>query len=867
MAWWKFLPRKRDREAQLESELQFHVEALTRENMAAGLAPEEARRRALLAFGGPEQLKEEMRDVYRIPVIESIASALKYALRFARKSPSLSLTVVLTLALGIGANTAVFSAIDTILLRPLPFPNSDRLMQLAQVDPKKKGPDRPIAPIRLEDWNRLNSTFQAIAGYYTEDVSETSGSLPEKASRAWVSRRFFQVWGVSPVLGRGFVPEEELMNGPKAVVITDRFWRRRFGADPNALGKRLRLEGYSYTIVGIMPASFFFPDSDVDLWCPEPVDFPLTQNRQLTWYTGVGRLKPGATVEQARADLSTVQAQLSKQFPATDTEIAAKIEPLKEVKIGGIRRSLWVLFGSVTLLLLIACSNIASLLVAHTAKRSREIAIRFSLGASRAAVTGQLLAEAFVLALAGSLLALLIAAGSSSAFHKLAANLPRAEEVRLDWRILLYTLVCAVGVTLLCGLLPALRATSRGVPGSLAQASRALVSARNRLQWTLAGVQVALAVTLLVAAGLLLRSFLALARVAPGFELSHILTLRISGNYGETVDMKALTQRIDRTLEAMRSLPGVEGAATSASFPGIAFELPTEVKVSGQPVESDRKIVAEPRFVSAGYFETMRIPLLSGETCRASLNPDTVVVNRSFADTYLSGSPVVGQYVEFSRRNLYTPPRAEIKGIVGDAREQGLTREPAPTVYWCYSAPDPSPVYLVRTHDRPMAMAETLRRKIHEVEPARSMFDVAPLAGRLDETFTENRLRTILLTFFAVTAVSLTCVGLYGTLSYSVSLRRREVGLRLAMGAMRGQIVGQFLLYGLRACLAGCAAGLCLAAGFARVLSGMLFGIAPWDPTAFAGTLALAISTACLSLLLPAIRAARLDPMEILREE
>ena len=342
-------------------------------------------------------------------------SNLRSAMRLIRKSPSVSVAIIATLALGIGANTAVFSAIDAILLRPLPFPDGDQLMDLGQYNRRGKNPETPVAPVRLEDWNRLNATFQAITGYYTEDVSETSGPLPEKVTKASIAPRFFQVWGISPAIGREFAPEEQQFRGPNAVILSDRFWRRRFAADPNAIGGQLRLEGFTYTIVGVMPPSFLFPERDVDLWSPVPVNFPIAvSNRQLTWYNAVGRLKPGVAVGQARADLATVQAQLGRQFPRPDADLGVKITPLKEARVGGIRSSLWVLFGAVSLLLLLACSNIAALLLAQTAKREHEIAIRFSLGASRAAVCSQLLTEALTLALAGSLLALLMAAGAST---------------------------------------------------------------------------------------------------------------------------------------------------------------------------------------------------------------------------------------------------------------------------------------------------------------------------------------------------------------------------------------------------------------------------------------------------------------------
>jgi len=851
-------------------ELRDHLERQTAANIAAGMTREEAARQARLQLGAVEGVKESCREERRGFWLETLWANIRYGARMLRRNPGFTIVVVLTLALGIGANSAVFSAIDAILLRPLPFPNGDQLMRLDQLNAKVKTAETFVAPIRLEEWNRMNSTFQAISGYYLEDVSETSGTLPEKLTQALVAPRFLQVWGIAPLLGRDFRPEEEHFGGPDAALISYRYWQRRFGGDTNVLGKKLRFGSkWSYTIVGVMPASFAFPVRDVDFWSPSAPDAPFAQSRDSTWFTVIGRLKRGITLEKARANMAAVQAQLGKQFPKPDGDLSVSVEPLKETMVGDVRGSFWLLFGSVSLLLLIACANIAALLLARGSQRQQEISIRFSLGASRRAIVGQLLTEVFLLAFLGATLGLIVAGAASNVFRTLAGNLPRIEEIHLDARIVLYALACSLIVTCLCGLVPAIRGARDGLSGSLAQYSRSQVSTRNPLQWLLVGVQVALAVTLLAGAGLLLRSFQELGRVSPGFDATHVLTFHISGNWGETADMKGLTQRIERTIDALSHTPGVESAATAAELPGVPSEYQTEMKIVEGPIDPNHKIVAESRFVSPFYFATMRVPLLAGDACRRKVGgvdqQVDLVVNRSFANTYLDGEAGTGRHLQVLGQTF--APMGEIRGMVGDAREEGLNREPGPVVYFCVSAPNPDPNYLVRTLTEPMAMAETIRKKIHELEPLRSTFDFAPLTEHFYDSFAENRLRMVLLGFFAATAILLACVGLYGTLSYSVAVRRREVGLRLALGAMRGQMVKKFVLEGLGVTLIGCVAGVGLAAAFARVMSGMLYGVSPTDVPTLSAVVLIVLVVAAAASLVPAMRAAWVEPMEVLRNE
>jgi putative ABC transport system permease protein len=570
---------------------------------------------------------------------------------------------------------------------------------------------------------------------------------------------------------------------------------------------------------------------------------------------------------QAQADLAAVQQQLAQQYPQTDGQLRVAIRPLKEMTVAESARSLWLLFGSVTLLLLIACTNIAALLVARTSDREQEISIRLSLGASRLSVMTRLLAEVFVLALAGSGLGLLVAAASSGVFQALAKNLPRVEEIALNWTLVAYSMACAVGATLVCGVVPALRIIRRSAVASTPQNGRGLVSTRSPLQWLLVGVQISLSVALLAGAGLLLRSFHQLGRVSTGFETARILTFRISANWAETTDLPGLRRRIDGTLDALRALPGVENAATTLTAPGIAFAHPEEFRVVEGAADADKKILAHSRYVSNGYFETLRIALLAGESCRPeAAGMTTVLVNRSFVDAYLGGSSAMGFHLENVPKRSYSGP-AEIRGVVADAREEGLNQPPAPLVYWCNSGAMPSPLFVLRTSVPPLTVVENIRSKVHELEPLRSVYEVAPLADRLDEAFAENRLRTVLLTFFALTAISLACLGAYGTLSYFVNIRRREVALRIALGARRAEIVGQFFGMGMRVCLIGGLVGLAFALAAGRTLAGVLYGVSSSDPLTLATVIFLVLLTGALASLLPALRAARVHPMQVLRDE
>lgn len=866
MAWLRRLrhalwPRRGNRD--IEHELTFHLTELTDRLRADGLSDREARRQARIRFGSLPAVQERTRELVTLLWVDAARRHASGALRSLTRSPAFALAVVLTLAVGMGTNAVVFAVVDAVLLRPLPFPDGDRLMRIRQV--QEGTGETNIAPPRLRDWQTHNTAFDAITGYFTEDTSDTSGDFPERVRRAFVTPGFLDVWGVEPSIGRGFTADEHLTGGPAAVLISHRYWRDRRGAAAHVLDQTMRIGASTFSIVGVMPASFLFPDRGVDLWFPAAIDAPSAQSRQATWYTGVGRLKSGVTVAQGRANLEAIQASLAAQYPATDTRIRVDMVPLKDATIGGIQRALWVVYGAVVALLLMTCVNVAGLLLTRVSQRQTEFAVRRALGAPTRAVGTQVVVEVLMLTIAGASLGLLIAAMGSRWIRVALVTLPRVDEVVVNARTAVWTSGGVMLVALACGVLPALHAMRARAAGALTS-GRAPAPQRHALQWGLVGAQVALAVMLLAGAGVLGRSVLALARVETGFEVDHILAFRVSGSFAETANPPQLAARIDDTLEALRALPGVEAAASATLLPGLPVHFESAFTVEDARTETDRPIVAELRAVTAAYFETLRIPLLLGEPCRQRAGGvrGEVLVNRQFVRRYLSdrSSPLA---VHVAAAHLYVPPSV-ITGVVGDARDAGLDREPVPTVYLCDGAAHPMPYFLVRTPRDPRALAPSVRMRLREVDPLRAVYDLAPLEQRLSDAFAQGRVRAILVAAFSVIALVLACLGVFATLSYGVGLQRKEIGVQLALGAGRGTIVRRLVSHTLRVVATGAAVGLALALSASRLLTGMVFGISTTDPLALASAVAIMVAVATVAALIPAVRAARLAPSQTLRE-
>ena len=799
--------------------------------------------------------------------------AIKSSYRSLLSRPGFFFAAVITMTLCIGANSAIFSVIDAVLLKPLPYAAPAQLAALYETNVSRKTGMVPVGPGRLEDWNRMNRSFDGVGGVYTENITETSGALPEKLLCARTSPRFFSVLGIMPVVGREFTPDEERFGGPQAALVSEAFWRRRFAGAPNIVGKSLRVDDSLYPIAGVLPSSFRMPitNTEVDVWLPAALPKATMENRDTRIFLAVARLKKGISVASAQAGLKTLQARLAAQYPATDAHWSPVVKPLKEVTVGRSGRGLWTLFGAVTLVLLIGCANIACLLLTQAQRRAREMAIRFSLGARRRQVIRQLLLEAFLVALPGAILGLVLSAWGTDLLRVIASEqLPRGDEIRLSWPVVWFTLSLSVATTFLFGLIPALAATRTDTAPTLAHSTRTQTGGSGQtLLRLLVGGQVALAIVLLIGAGLLIRTISALAHVPLGFQTRNVLTLHISASWGEKRNPKRVQHRLERTLEALENISGVESAALALNPPGAGGNYNVEFHIAGRKSDApSEKLLANSSVVSSSYFRTLGIPLLAGRVCRDNIDtgPQESIVSRQFAERFFPNESPIGHTLQAGQG-----PAANstlIVGIVENARDTNRAEEPEPVNYRC-TAPGfwPDPIFLLKTQGPPMALANTLREKIKRIEPARAVCDIAPLDEQLSSGMTERKLQTVLLSLFGLSALLLAAVGIYGVLGFYVSQRTREIGLRVALGARPEQIFSQIFQQGTLMTVAGVVAGLAAGAALTKLIVGLLYGISHWDSLSFFGAPALLMVVAALAIWLPSRRAMRVDPIVALREE
>lgn len=794
----------------------------------------------------------------------------RYGLRMLWKSPAFTLVAVLALALGIGANTSIFSVVNAVLLRPLPFAKPDRLVMVWEHSPRT-GKTNVANPINFLEWRARNHSFERIAALVQVPFNLSGDGEPEQVQGMLVSDGYFEILGAQAMLGRTFTPEEDGRGHDRVVILSQGLWQRRYGSDPKILGRAITVNNGTLTVVGVMPSGFRFPDTKAELWSPMAIDrAPAMRTGRYLWT--VARLKPGASIGSAQADMDVIAKELERERPDFDAKWGITVVSLREQAVGEVRPALLILLGSVGFVLLIACANVANLMLIRAGARGREIAIRASLGAARWRIVRQLLVESLTLAAAGGTLGLMIAVWLTDA---LVAAMPESisiynvTAVSLDRNVLLFTLALSVLTGVLFGVAPALGASRVDLHDALKEGARGSGGGRSGLRSALVVVEVALSVVLLIGAGLLIRSFLRLAAVSPGFEPEKTLTMRMTlfGSAYRT-DQKVVdfTQQI---LERVRRLPQVRAAGTIHFLPLSGLLSATGFWVDGRPTpQHGDEPVAVTLVITPGYFSAMGVPLIRGRTFTERDRdgaPLTVIVNQALARKYFPNENPVGRrlFIQWGRKTPY-----EIVGVVGDVRHRGLEREPEPTLFLSdFQEPNGLVSLVVRTAGDPMQVAATIEKEIHSVDPVLPISEVRTMDYYLSSSVSKPRFNTLLLGSFAGLALLLAAIGIFGVISYSVAQRTHEIGIRVALGASGGSVVSMVLRQGLFLTLAGVALGLAGAFALTRLLATLLFGVTATDPITFAAVAVVLGAVALVSSYIPARRATKVDPTVALRYE
>jgi putative ABC transport system permease protein len=855
---------RRAAEERMDEEIRFHIEMETEKNRREGMSPGEARRRAVLAFGGVEGHREEMREGRRVPLLEDLWWDGRYAVRSLRKNPGFSAVTVLTLALGIGASTGMFTLVNSILLRPLDYPRPERLVVLWEWSPG--GDERNVvSPRSFFAWREQAKSFAGLAATWDRLQNVTGGGEAEQLRAKATTGSFFSVLGARAQLGRTYRDGEE---EAAVAVLGHRLWRRRFGGDPAVVGRTITLDGQARTVVGVMPADFPSVGTRADLWVPVRLS-PETQGRTLQV---VGRLRPGTTLEEARREMSAIGRRLAERYPASHTGWGVTLVPMHEQVTGDVRPALLVLLGAVGLLLLIACANVANLLLGRAAVRRKEMAVRLSLGATRARLIRQTLTESLVLAGGAGLLGLGLAVWGTGALVRLLPPdlaLPRLDEVRIDGRVLGFALGVSLLTGVLFGITPALFGSAVKLAQTLRETARGTTRGRSRIRKALVVVEVALAVVLLVGAGLLGRSLQRLLEVDTGVRPGQVLTMRLwlSGpQYQEAAPLRSFMARLLPRLEA---LPGARSAGAEHHLPLTGDRLGHGFHRADRPPPGEgERLSTHIRAVAGDYFTTMGIPLLRGRAFAARDHadaPPVAVVNEELARRYFPGEDPIGKRVRYEWSDTLS---VEIVGVVGSVREMGPREEPAPAIYRPYAQmPTPRVALVIRAAGDPLALAAAAAAAVREIDPAQPVAEVRTMEEVAAATVARPRLNLYLLGGFAAMALLLAALGLYGVVSYSVTQRSQEIGVRIALGARPGHVLRLVVREGMRLTVLGLLIGLGAALAATHVMESLLFGVSATDPLTLAGVSAFVAAVALLASYLPAFRATRLDPMAALRAE
>ncbi len=887
--WWDVLRMrfrslvKRQRvETELDKELRYHVERQTEENIAAGMNAHEAREAAARMFGGVSQIEEECRDMRQTQYLENFVQDLRYAVRMLSKSPAFTVVIVLTLALSIGANSAIFSVIDGVLLRPLPYPQAERIARVFYRSTSY--PKFPVNPWDFLDFRARNRSFENFAMYTHADVQLSgTGSDPVKLSGFRISSGYFRVLGVQPARGREFDFSEERPGNGNVVILSDRVWRNQFGAAADILGRKVLLDSQPYTVVGVMPAGVDHPGNSynsvaygdtVDAWTPFTFD-GNPNNRGSHYVEGIGRLKPGVTAEQAAADFNGIMTELASQHEG-DKSWTIYMVPLFQEIVGPVHKMLLVLFGAVGLVLLIACVNAANLLLARAAARQKEIAVRAALGAGRGRLVRQMLAESLLISLLGGALgALLAIVGVRVLVSFLPPGFPRTDAIHVNGFVFAFTALVAVATGLFFGLVPAVLASRTDLQQRLHEGGRGSSGSgrQTRLRAVLVVGEVALACLLLVGAGVMLRSFVNLLRLDPGFQPEHVLTAEIAlpnANYKTRDNITSFYQRL---LTNLNTLPGIHAVGAGTDLPWTGYdENMGGFTIEGKTPPPHEEFHARYHTASPDYFRAVGIPLVHGRFFNERDTKDTprvLLVNDVMAQRYWPGEDAVGKRITFDDK----PKESDwfrVVGVVGDVKDTPESKGAEPAFWWpVLQQPFPfaNMTIVLRANSAPQLLTEALRINVRELDPSLAVAHVRLLDRIAEEQFSTPRFALFLIGLFGALALLLAAIGIYGVISYSVSQRMHEFGMRVVLGASSRNLIKMVMQQGVLLTVIGVAIGLGCALAFAGVIDSLLYGVSARDPLTLICVGAMAVGVAMLASLPSARRATGADPMTTLRAE